>query len=200
LETAAALFGDRLRDLPQQRRPRIAVGIDGVTEAGRQAIVAGERGEALVDARAAFEFGEHCLDAIARAAVNRSAQRTQRGEHGGEKIGAGARDDAGGKGRGVELVFRARDQHAIERLDFPFRRGRAGDPSEQASGHAGAAGRSWSGRLRERKRELADDELGAIDSRARRLAAIPRGKTRHHSGEPQQRRRIVTDGGEGAGN
>ena len=92
------------------------------------------------------------------------------------------------------------DQHAVECLDFPLGAGRAGNPSEQASGHAGTAGRSGRGRLRERKRELADDELGAIDSRARRLTAIPRRQTRHHGREPQQRRRVVTDGGQRLGN
>jgi len=93
----------------------------------------------------------------------------------------------------------ARDQHAIEGLNFPLGNGRAGDPSEQATGHAGAAGRAGCGRLRECERKLTDNELGAIDSRARRLAAIPRGETRHHGLEPQQRGRVVTDGGEGLG-
>ena len=198
-QAAAAVLGDRLRDLPQQRGARIAVGINGVTEARWQAMFASERRQAFVNARAVFELGEHRLDSIARAAVNRAAQRTQCREHGREEVGAGARDDARGEGRGVELVFGACDQHAVERFDFPFGGGRAGDPSEQASRHAAAAGRSWSGRLRERERELADDELGAIDSCARRLTAIPRGEARHHGFEPQQRRRVITDGGERVG-
>ncbi len=92
------------------------------------------------------------------------------------------------------------DQHAIERLDFPVGGGRTGDPSEQASCHAGSAGRSWSGGLRECERKLADDQLGAIDSSARRLATIPRRETRHHCREPQQRRRVVTDRRERVGN
>ena len=92
------------------------------------------------------------------------------------------------------------NQHAIECLDFPFGRGRSGHPSEQASRHAGAAGRSWSGRLCECERELSDDQLGTIDSSARRLTPIPRGETRHHCGESQQRRRVVTDGCERVGN
>src|SRR5208337_1336769 len=168
-EAPAAVLGYRLCDLPQQRGARIAVWVDRVTKARRQAMLAGECSEAFVDARAGFELSEHCLDSIARTAVNGSAQRTQRGEHGGKQVGAGARDDAGGEGRGVELMLGARDQHAIEGLNFPLGSGRAGDPSEQATGHAGAAGRAGCGRLRECERKLTDNELGAIDSRARRL-------------------------------
>src|SRR5271156_1715837 len=138
-KAAAAMLGDRLRDLPQQRGARIAVGIDGVTEAGWQAMIVSERCQALVDARAGFELGEHRLDSIACAAVDGSAQRAQRREYRGEEVGAGARDDAGGESRSVELVLRARNQHAVERLDFPFGRGRARNPSEQAACHAGAA-------------------------------------------------------------
>src|SRR5208282_4346397 len=75
-EAPAAVLGYRLCDLPQQRGARIAVWVDRVTKARRQAMLAGECSEAFVDARAGFELSEHCLDSIARTAVNGSAQRT----------------------------------------------------------------------------------------------------------------------------
>src|SRR5579863_7690610 len=97
-QAAAAMLGDGLRDLPQQRGARIAVGINRVTKAGRQAMIAGKSAQAFVNPRAGLEFGEHCLDPIAGTAVNRSAERAQCREHRGEEVGAGARDHAGGKG------------------------------------------------------------------------------------------------------
>ena len=125
-----------------------------MTEAGRQAMFASEACEALVDARAGFEFGEHRLDAIACAAVNWTAQRTQRGKHRGEQVGAGARDDARGERRGVELVLGACDQHAIERLDFaiggcrsrgPFRAGAPAMPGPPGVAGAGGLSRARAG-------------------------------------------------------
>src|SRR5260370_36430336 len=102
------MFRDCLRDLSEQRRARVAVRINRVTEAWRQAMVASERGETFVHARAGFELGEHRLDSITCTAVNRSAQRTQRGQYRREEVGTRARDDARGESRGIELVLGAR--------------------------------------------------------------------------------------------
>ena len=51
------------------------VGVDCVTKAGRQSMIAREPGEAFVDARAGFEFCEHRLDPIAGDTVEVACEK-----------------------------------------------------------------------------------------------------------------------------
>ena len=199
-QALAAMLRNRLRNFSQQRGARIAFGINRVTEAGRQTMVAGKRRKTFVHARARFEFREHRLDSIACTAMDRPRERAQRGQHRGEEIRAGARDHPRRKRGRIQLVLRARNQHAIQRRNFGVAGSRAWRPSEQPRRHPGTShvfcGRLVCRRMRESERKLADYQLGAIDPGARRLTPIPCGETRHHGREPEQWRRIVTDGGQ----
>src|ERR1700730_4955515 len=88
----------RSRDLLEQRGARIAGGIYGMAEAGRQQMFLVEVSQKLVEMSTRLELREHRFDTVACAAVDRSGERAERGEHRGVKVGAGARDDACGKG------------------------------------------------------------------------------------------------------
>src|SRR5690348_5115128 len=120
----------------------------------------------------AFELREHRFDPVACAAMDRSGERAERSEYRGVEVGAGARDDACGKGRCVELMLGAGNQHAVERSALPFGelvaekagKQQCGETSAVALGGVGALGGVFGAGCK-RERHHTDDEARLIDSR-----------------------------------
>ncbi|NIH82143.1 hypothetical protein FHX46_004673 [Amycolatopsis viridis] len=114
------------RDVPQQHRTRVLRPVNGVPEA-HDAVTGGDAGtHPVVDAVRGADLVEARQGAVGCAAVQRPAERAERGGDGRHQVRAAGGHHACGEGRGVEPVVHGGDQVLLDGPRVLGRRFRTG--------------------------------------------------------------------------